>query len=105
MKKNIYLLLLISLILFVSVVYAKESTVEESQIEEGNLDFYKYPDVFYPPEEELAKQGMTLESYKQALKRSAPKNRNSSVNNIWGTCPTTGTVKIPVLLVVQFEAD
>ncbi|HOW29241.1 MAG TPA: chitobiase/beta-hexosaminidase C-terminal domain-containing protein [archaeon] len=99
MKRNIYLLLLISLILFVSVVYAKESTVEESQIEEGNLDFYKYPDVFYPPEEELAKQGMTLESYKQALKRSAPKNRNSSVNNIWGTCPTTGTVKIPVLLV------
>ena len=58
-------------------------------------------DVFYPPEEELLKQGMTLESYKQSLVDTAPKNRNSSVNNIWGTTPLTGNIHIPVLL-VQF---
>jgi M6 family metalloprotease-like protein len=102
MKRNIYLLLLISLILFVSVVYAKESTVEESQIAEDNLDFYKYPDVFYPSAEELAEQGLTLDSYIQLLKDTAPKNRNSSVSNIWGTAPLSGTIRIPVLL-VQFS--
>jgi M6 family metalloprotease-like protein len=61
----------------------------------------KYNDVLYPPESELRKQGLNLRTYKQLLKRKAPINRNSSVTNIWGTAPLTGTIHIPVLL-VQF---
>lgn len=58
-------------------------------------------DVFYPPEEELLRQGFNLDSYKRSLQETAPRNRLSSVANIWGTCPLTGTIHIPVLL-VQF---
>ncbi|MFA7133240.1 MAG: chitobiase/beta-hexosaminidase C-terminal domain-containing protein, partial [Bacteroidales bacterium] len=64
--------------------------------------YYESDGVLYPPESELFKQGLTLSTYKQSLKATAPKNRNSSVGNIWGTSPLTGTVRIPVLL-VQFS--
>lgn len=103
MDKKAYLFLIIVIVL-INTIYAKDLEIADkvlSDIQEDAFDFYKYQDVFYPPEEELAKQGTTLESYKQSLKQSAPKNRNSTVANIWGTCPTTGTVHIPVLL-VQF---
>ena len=58
-------------------------------------------DVFYPPESELSRQGYSTDTYKQSLVANAPQNRYSSVNNIWGTCPLSGTIRIPVLL-VQF---
>lgn len=61
--------------------------------------FKPRPDVFYPPEEYLAREGKTLESHIQSLRDMAPKNRNSSVANIWGTTPLTGNIHIPVLLV------
>ncbi len=58
-------------------------------------------DVFYPPESVLYRHGFSIDNYKQSLVANAPKNRYSSVNNIWGTCPLSGTIRIPVLL-VQF---
>lgn len=61
--------------------------------------FKPRPDVFYPPEEYLAREGKTLESHIQSLRDTAPKNRNSSVANIWGTTPLTGNIHIPVFLV------
>lgn len=61
--------------------------------------FKPRPDVFYPPEEYLAREGKTLESHIQSLRDTAPKNRNSSVDNIDGTSPLTGNIHIPVLLV------
>ncbi|MDD5317070.1 MAG: M6 family metalloprotease domain-containing protein, partial [Candidatus Cloacimonetes bacterium] len=89
-------ILLILLILF-------NSTFLYANTEEA-LSRYYQEDVFYPPEEELLKQGMTLESYIDSLKESMPKNRNSlsSVDNVWGSCPLSGNIQIPVLL-VQFS--
>lgn len=71
---------------------------------ENSIETNYQSDVFYPPEEELLKQGMTLDSYLTSLKEQAPKNRDSlsSVDNIWGTCPLSGNIRIPVLL-VQFS--
>lgn len=92
---SIFLLLLSS----VSAKVPEKVSQDKSIPEENKMQLYN--DVLYPSEEVLAKQNQTLESYKQSLINNAPKNRNSSVNNIWGTSPLTGTVKIPVLL-VQF---
>ncbi|MFA7133306.1 MAG: chitobiase/beta-hexosaminidase C-terminal domain-containing protein, partial [Bacteroidales bacterium] len=97
MKNNhIKIISALLLIFLINSIYALENSLTE--------ETKNYPDVFYPPEDVLAKQGMTLESYKQSLVDTAPKNRNSSVDNIWGTCPLTGNINIPVLL-VDFQED
>ena len=80
-----------------SVIGLRKSTIEDKAM----TGIYENEDVLYPPESELRKQGLTLRSYKQQLKETAPKNRTSTVDNIWGTTPLSGTVHIPVLL-VQF---
>jgi M6 family metalloprotease-like protein len=82
-------ILIFSFIFLLNFVFSETATIENKN------------DLFYPPETSLAKQGMTLESYKQSLVNTAPQNRNSSVNNIWGTTPLSGNIHIPVLL-VQF---
>jgi len=80
-----------------SVIGLRKSTIEDKAM----TGIYENEDVLYPPESELRKQGLTLRSYKQQLKETAPNNRTSTVDNIWGTTPLSGTVHIPVLL-VQF---
>ena len=92
MTKKVNILFLIFILIFISNFVYSSALLENKVYQE---------DVFYPPEEVLAKQGLTLESYKQSLVDTAPKNRNSSVDNIWGTTPLTGNIHIPVLL-VQF---
>ena len=88
MPRKVQMLFLVIAILFsLSNFVFSSSVILENQ-----------KDVFYPPETSLAKQGMTLESYKQSLVDTAPQNRNSSVNNIWGTTPLSGNIHIPVLL-------
>jgi len=72
---------------------------ELPQAAESDSVFKPRPDVFYPPEEYLAREGKTLESHIQSLRDTAPKNRNSSVANTWGTTPLTGNIHIPVFLV------
>jgi len=99
---SIILLLFISSSVYSEEIFAKKTSLEindkEIKLEENIQEKYQ-EDVFFPPEEYLLKQGMTLESYKQSLIDNAPKNRNSSVNNIDGTSPLTGNIHIPVLLV------
>jgi M6 family metalloprotease-like protein len=90
-KKANILFLIFILIIISNFVYSESLTKE---------NIYK-EDVFYPPEESLLKQNQTLESYKASLVATAPQNRNSSVDNIWGTSPLSGNIHIPVLL-VQF---
>jgi M6 family metalloprotease-like protein len=101
MTKKVNILFLIFLLFFISnFVYSEEIFNKEINSEDNINEKYQQ-DVFYPPEEALTKQGQTLESYIQSLKDGAPRNRNSSVDNIWGTSPLTGNIHIPVLL-VQF---
>lgn len=99
---SIILLLFISSSVYSEEIFAKKTILEindkEIKLEENIQEKYQ-EDVFFPPEEYLLKQGMTIESYKQSLIDNAPKNRNSSVANIWGTTPLTGNIHIPVLLV------
>ena len=92
MTKKANILFLIFLLFFISNFVYSESFTKDKIYQE---------DVFYPPEEALLIQNQTLESYKQSLIDTAPKNRNSSVDNIWGTTPLSGNIHIPVLL-VQF---
>ena len=114
--KSKYFIIFIFAILFLSnFVYAEEYSfslkdnlfsiigINQSTPEDKAMTgFYLDEGVLYPPENELKKQGLTLRSYKQQLKDTAPVTRNSSVANIWGTTPLSGTVRIPVLL-VQFS--
>jgi len=101
MTKKANILFLIFLLLFISNFVYSEEIFNKEINSEDNINNKYQQDVFYPPEEALTKQGQTLESYIQSLKDGAPKNRNSSVDNIWGTTPLTGNIHIPVLL-VQF---
>ena len=88
-----FLLLFICLLNFIS---AKETVVEKAVPEEAKY----YQDVFYPSEEVLMKNmGITTEQYIGLLKNNAQPNRLTSLPNYWGTCPKTGQVKIPVVLV------
>ena len=88
MLKKVKILFIIFLLIFASnFVFSQVVNLENKN------------DLFYPPEYALAKQGLTLESYKQSLVDTAPRNRNSSVNNINGTSPLSGNIHIPVLLV------
>jgi len=93
MNKIILLFFSIFLFLFIfNSVYSQE--LDLSILEDRAMTgYYESDGVLYPPESELLKQGLTLSSYKQSLKATAPKNRNSSVDNIWGTSPLTGTIE------------
>lgn len=115
MKSKHFIIFIFVLLFLSNFVYAEEYSfslkddifsaigINQSTPEDKSMTgFYPGEDVLYPPENELRKQGLTLRSYKQQLKDTAPVTRNSSVNNIWGTTPLSGTVRIPVLL-VQFS--
>ncbi|HOW29689.1 MAG TPA: M6 family metalloprotease domain-containing protein, partial [archaeon] len=111
MNTKSYLLILSILLIFLSnFICAEELDFSITQkiftnlgITENKEEIYlDHGGVLYPPENELRKQGLNLSSYKQQLRDTASINRNSSVANIWGTSPLSGTVHIPVLL-VQFS--
>ena len=114
MKSKHFIIFIFAILFLSNFVYAEEYSfslkeniltklgLSKSLEDKAMTGFYENEDVLYPPETELRRQGLTLRSYKQQLKDTAPVTRNSSVNNIWGTTPLSGTVRIPVLL-VQFS--
>ncbi|MFA5746167.1 MAG: M6 family metalloprotease domain-containing protein, partial [archaeon] len=106
---NPKIIIVLFLILLFSNVFADFNFSKDNSLNllenKDNLEVSNqnnYQDVFYPPEEVLLKEmGITTEQYKELLVKNAPVTRNSSVSNIWGTTPLSGTIHIPVLL-VQF---
>lgn len=95
-KQGMFVFITILVLFSVHITLAGDNVEDEPHGLMPGVD-----DVFYPPESLLSRHGFSIDNYKLSLVANAPKNRYSSVNNIWGTCPLSGTIRIPVLL-VQF---
>jgi hypothetical protein len=103
-KFRFYFIIFFLFIFLLNSIFAQTSFLSKDDsgkkfIEKFNIDnTINYNDLLYPPEKYLKLQDQNLEQYKESLRENAQENRNSTVPNLIGTCPKTGNIHLPVLL-------